>query len=75
MHMYTPSQAQKQEVSENSGSWPALGEMAQKAKKEGENVEKPSIATKEKRSPTERRETIEDQRFAKKKGEVSIGYM
>lgn len=45
--------------------------MAQKAKKEGESLEKPSIAVKEKRPPTERRELIEDQRFAKKKGETA----
>ena len=32
---------QRSEAGENSGSWPALGEMAQKMKKEGEKPDKP----------------------------------
>ena len=44
--------------------------MAQKAKKEVEKIEKPSIAVKEKKSPGERRELTDDQK--KKKGEVEL---
>lgn len=44
--------------------------MAQKARKEGEKIEKPSIAVKEKKSPGERRELTDDQK--KKKGEVEL---
>ena len=36
-----PTSLQRPEAGENSGSWPALGEMAQKVKKEGEKTEKP----------------------------------
>ena len=42
--------------------------MAQKAKKEGEKIEKPPIAVKEKKSLGERRELTDDQR--KKKGKI-----
>ena len=45
--------------------------MAQKAKKEGEKIEKPSIAVKEKKSLGERRELTDDQR--KKKGKIESG--
>ena len=44
--------------------------MAQKARKEGEKIEKPSIAVKEKKSPGERRELTDDQK--KKKGGVEL---
>ena len=45
--------------------------MAQKAKKEGEKIEKPSIAVKEKKSLGERRELTDDQRM--KKGKIESG--